>query len=172
MEHIYENVVGWFDFQEIYSRQVKKAKDGDIFIEIGTANGKSAAFMCVEIANSGKQITFHTVDIFPPENEIYHQEENARALLEPFEFCSVHKMDSLEFLDQIKDEIIEFIFLDGDHCYKTISAELKLAFKKIKPGGTLSGHDYLNEYHPGVKKAVDKFTKKSKIIGTSFLIQK
>ena len=174
MEHFYEDVVGWFDFADIYTHRVERARDGDVFIEIGTANGKSAAFMCVEIANSGKKIEFVTVDIFPPENEIFHQEENVRKLLEQFEFCTVIKSDSVEFLKTMPEDSIDFIFIDGKHEIDPLIFELMVAHEKVKVGGHVGGHDYWESY-PDVKKTVDAFCdfiyKDKEIFNKSFIFR-
>jgi len=175
MEHFYENIVGWFDFQDVYAQQVKEAKDGDIFVEIGTANGKSASFMCVEIYNSGKKIEFHTVDIFPDENKQYNQEANVRENLKCFEFCHVHKSDSQEFLKSLKNKSIKFIYIDGKHETNPLIFELMLSLNKITNDGTIGGHDYWTSF-PNVKKTVDAFVEfmnlRYTIIDKSYIIKK
>ena len=58
MEHIYQNIDGWFDFENLYSFAVNifdEDKEGK-FIEIGSWMGKSSSFMAVEVANSKKNI--------------------------------------------------------------------------------------------------------------------
>lgn len=172
MEHFYTEVLGWFDYEDIYTDAVKNAKDGDIFVEIGTAWGKSTTFMAVEIFNSGKKIEFHAVDIFPPENGA--QEENLRNSLKQFDFVHIHKSDSLDFLRSITRA--DFVFLDGDHSENVLIQELFKSYHLLHSGGILAGHDYLNEGHPDVKPTVDLFCKmkrlEKEIIGTSFLIHK
>lgn len=174
MEHIYEKIIGWFDFQEVYTKMVKEAKDGDVFVEIGTANGKSASFMAVEIANSGKKIEFHTVDIFPSENEQFHQEELVRKLLEPFDNVFVHKCDSCAFLKQLKDKSISFIFIDGKHEINPLIFEMMLAYTKLKKGTYMGGHDYWESFLD-VKKTADSFCEfmnlKITQVDKSFLIK-
>lgn len=59
MDHFYTTIEpNWMDYEEIYRQMVKYAKDGDHFVEVGSHMGRSAAFMAVEIINSGKKITF------------------------------------------------------------------------------------------------------------------
>jgi cephalosporin hydroxylase len=40
------------------------------------------------------------------------------------------------------DTKFDFIFLDGDHTYNNVRAELIKYSKYLKQGGTLAGHDY------------------------------
>lgn len=68
----------------------------------------------------------------------------------------LYKGDSVKFLSTIKDEFLDWIYLDGDHLYSTLEKELNLAIKKVKIGGVIAGHDFTFN-HPqkvGVMKAV------------------
>lgn len=53
----------------------------------------------------------------------------------------------------------DFVFLDADHSYEGLSADIKAWAPKIKPGGWLGGHDYENTDFPkfGVTQAVNEF---------------
>lgn len=51
---------------------------------------------------------------------------------------------------------VDFVFLDGDHTYDRVRAEIRAYREFVKPGGVLSGHDYWNPNHPGVTQAVDE----------------
>ena len=62
MEHFFNKIEGWFSFGELYRDAVYNAKDGDVFVEVGSWKGRSAAFMAVEIINSKKKIDFYCVD--------------------------------------------------------------------------------------------------------------
>jgi hypothetical protein len=62
MEHFYNKIHGWFDFQNLYTKMVNDHADNSHFVEVGAFYGKSAAYMAVEIANSGKKIQFDVVD--------------------------------------------------------------------------------------------------------------
>lgn len=36
MEHYYQNIQNWFNYQDIFSEAVQRAKDGELFVEIGS----------------------------------------------------------------------------------------------------------------------------------------
>ena len=57
---------------------------------------------------------------------------------------------ALRFLDHS----IDMIFIDGDHSYSAVMADITAWERTIKPGGLICGHDY--NVHPGVKQAVDE----------------
>lgn len=53
-----------------------------------------------------------------------------------------------------KDEEIDFLFIDGDHEYKSVKEDHDLYVPKVKKGGYIFFHDYRGE--EGVKKVVDE----------------
>jgi len=62
---------------------------------------------------------------------------------------------------KIKDESLDFIFIDADHSYKECLWDILNWMPKVRKGGLVSGHDFQDRF-PGVKKAVrevfgDKF---------------
>jgi hypothetical protein len=72
-------------------------------------------------------------------------------------------------LKKYPDNYFDTIYIDADHTYKAVVKDLKWAYKKIKDGGFIMGHDYeinpsktMADYAFGVKQAVDEFCKKHK----------
>lgn len=78
---------------------------------------------------------------------------------------SVHiiRKDSLAAAEQFPDGYFDWIYLDADHSFEGCSRDLEAWYPKIKTGGILAGHDYLEGVFPGgvfgVKSAVDGFIK-------------
>jgi hypothetical protein len=70
MQHFYQNIQGWFTFPSFYTNLVNQSKDGYHIVEVGTWKGTSAAFLAVEIINSGKNIKLDCIDTWlgSPEN--------------------------------------------------------------------------------------------------------
>jgi hypothetical protein len=65
------------------------------------------------------------------------------------------------------DHSLDFVYLDAAHDYKNVKLDLESWNNKVKAGGILSGHDYLNSTFKenghtefGVKQAVDEFAQK------------
>ena len=58
---------------------------------------------------------------------------------------------------------LDFVFVDADHSYGSVSADIAAWLPTLKPGGLLCGHDYRipGEHNrrgwPGVVRAVDEF---------------
>jgi len=75
-----------------------------------------------------------------------------------------YKGDSSTSLSTFGDDTFDMIYIDGDHSYEGAQKDLTVAYKKVKSGGWIMGHDYemnmkkaLTVYSFGVKRAVDEF---------------
>lgn len=51
----------------------------------------------------------------------------------------------------------DMVFLDGDHRYHAVRADILAAQRLLAPGGILCGHDYHSSIWPDVTRAVDDF---------------
>src|SRR6185295_6950249 len=51
-------------------------------------------------------------------------------------------MPSLEAADQIANGTLDLVFIDADHSYQGVSADIAAWKTKIVPGGYIGGHDY------------------------------
>lgn len=66
--------------------------------------------------------------------------------------------DALEKI--VSENKINFVFLDGNHEYAIVLAELEVLHKYLEKESYISGHDYLNPRHGEVYLAVEDFIKK------------
>ncbi|MDA9265629.1 class I SAM-dependent methyltransferase [bacterium] len=51
------------------------------------------------------------------------------------------RSDSKIALSFFKEQMFDFIFIDGDHRYKTVKSDIRLSKKLLKMNGTIFGHD-------------------------------
>lgn len=166
MEHFYEKIYGWFDFDDIYSEMVAINSSNSHFVEIGSFFGKSTAFMAVEIFNSHKKIKFDVVDTFEGSPEHKNLIEGKKVLdiflenIEPVKNI-INKIQigySEEKAKLYKDESLDFVFIDANHTYEYVKKDIEAWLPKIKKGGIIGGHDFNIFYWPGVVQAVtEKF---------------
>jgi hypothetical protein len=56
----------------------------------------------------------------------------------------IHKGYSTDVFTQFNDVYFDWIYIDTDHSYSTTSKELLLYSSKVKPGGFIAGHDFIN----------------------------
>jgi hypothetical protein len=64
--------------------------------------------------------------------------------------------------EQIPDESLDAVFIDGDHSYEAVTKDLSFWWKKLKKGGWMLGDDY-DSCWPQTKKAVDDFVQKNNL---------
>lgn len=59
------------------------------------------------------------------------------------------------------DGELDWVFIDANHCYEAVKADLYAWWGRVRPGGMVAGHDYLDKHDErgefGVKRAVDEF---------------
>ena len=155
MEHFYQNIPGWFSYDYMYKDAVERAEDGALFVEIGSYKGQSAAYMCVEIINSGKKINFECIDpmelmghyLTIPDNEKegYSVEEFHKRLATVKDYYTLRQMTSDEAASLYKDESIDFLLIDGDHSYEAVKNDILNYLPKMKKGGVIVGDDAWSE---------------------------
>lgn len=75
-----------------------------------------------------------------PMEEIY---EDAKKRLEPYD-CTLIRKTSMEAVEDFDDNSLDFVYIDGNHKIKYIVEDIFEWYRKVKPGGVISGHDYLN----------------------------
>lgn len=70
---------------------------------------------------------------------------------------------SAEAVKQFNNGTLDFVYIDARHHYEAVKEDIALWRPKVKRGGILAGHDYvdgmLGEGDFGVKSAVDEFVK-------------
>lgn len=164
MNHYHRLVEGWFRAEFLYKAMVEEAPaTGAHFVEVGAWKGQSAAYMGVEIANSGKQIKFDVVDWFKGSDEpAHHADPDVRdgRLFDVFmqntdivrRFIKPIVSSSIEAAALYPDHSLDFVFLDAGHDYDSVRADILAWLPKIKPGKMLAGDDM--DVFPGVRQAV------------------
>lgn len=174
MQHFFETIPGWFNFEDVYREAVEGACSGAVFVEIGAWKGRSAAYMGVEIAKSGKDITFYAVDHWLGSDEPLHvSDDDVRAgrLYEVFlaniapveKFIRPVRSSSVDAAETFTDKSVDMILLDGDHTYEGVAADIAAWLPKMKANAIFAGDDW---NWPGVQAAAkEAFGDKIEILG-------
>lgn len=63
---------------------------------------------------------------------------------------------SVEMSKQIPDNSLGLVYIDCDHSYEGVKADIEAYFPKLVDGGIMAFHDYENKAY-GVKRAVQEF---------------
>lgn len=174
MQHFYGSIPGWFSFAGVYRDAVAAApKTGAHFVEVGCWKGKSAAFMAVEIANSGKAIAFDCVDHWLGSAEKPHQNDvdvQAGRLFEVFTrntlpvagYINARREPSVAAAATYADKSLDLVFLDAAHDYDSVRADLAAWLPKLKAAGTIAGDDW---NWSGVRAAVSEVLGAAELLG-------
>lgn len=119
--------------------------------EIGVRNGETTQHL---LSNCVLTQYFLVDIIFPIElyNALYKDR------------VSMIWLKSLDAVRYIKDGSLDLVFIDADHSYEMVKADILAWMPKIRKGGTICGHDYQNPAHRGVEKAVHEIFKPEQII--------
>jgi len=129
-------------------------------VEVGTADGTCT----VGVLSACPQLILATIDPWTaqpantgPEDWAdwphARHETTARARLAPYaNRCTIIKGYSVPVAATFDDEMLDFVFLDGDHGEAAVRADIAAWAPKIRPGGALLGHD---ASWPGVAAAID-----------------
>ena len=81
-----------------------------------------------------------------------------------FERATIIRELSTEAAKLFQDNSLDFIYIDANHAYDAVKEDINVWYPKVKTGGLLCGHDYVNSSFEqnkcaefGVKSAVDEF---------------
>lgn len=161
MKHFHHLTEGenWFTYPSLYTQIVQAAPSKAHFVEVGVWKGRSAAFLAVEIINSGKTITLDLVDTWDGSTEHQPLQEDVfevfKKNIEPvMPYVNIRRMDSLSAASTYAEKSLDFVFIDAAHDYENVKADILAWMPKVKPGGYLAGHDYPT--WEGVTRAVNE----------------
>lgn len=77
--------------------------------------------------------------------------------------CEFRQMKSTDAAPTVKDGSLDLIFIDADHSFESVTSDITSWLPKVRKGGMITGHDYMNPAHRDVEKAVDSFFGKEKV---------
>jgi hypothetical protein len=82
---------------------------------------------------------------------------------------SIEHALSLNAAAGYEDEYFDWVYLDADHTYEAVKADIAAWWPKVASGGVLSGHDYIDVATPngaefGVIRAVDEFVRLNNLV--------
>jgi hypothetical protein len=151
----HERIPGWFTFPKLYQQAVDEAADGDVLVEVGAWLGRSTAFLAKTARASGKRIRIIVVDTFEGSPDEQHMvsavadrggsvrkifERNMR-LTGVWEYLEIYDTHSIDAAAAIPDGSCAFVFIDADHRYHAVRADIRAWRGKVRPAGILAGHD-------------------------------
>jgi len=130
--------------------------------EIGVSYGYYSKLLCEKIPD----LKLYCVDPwhahhyygFMTEEKAEGLYQQAKKNLEGLNVEFVRKKSTEAVLD-FKDASLDFVYIDALHDFDNIMLDLIHWTPKVKPGGIVSGHDYMVVFRCGVIPAVDLYTR-------------
>ena len=155
----------WMDYEHL----VNSLPDNGTLVEIGSFRGKSLSSIASTIIR--KNLKVYAIDIFdqvdptPEYNEpdvtskkagMYADFMDAMKTFGLTNHVTPMPLQSLEAAKKFDPQSVDMVFIDADHAYEPVKADIDTWWPIIKNGGVISGHDYDHNgrYWPGVYKAV------------------
>lgn len=125
-------------------------------VEIGVANGAYSNYIC----KVNPQAKIYGVDPYEPHEgyidyklkstfKSLKEVAHSRLLKYP-NYTFVYKY-SADALEDFEDNSIDAVYIDGDHCFESVTFDISSWLKKVRKGGVISGHDYAKHSKKGVK---------------------
>jgi len=131
--------------------------------EIGTDRGLYAEVLCK--ANPG--VLLYCIDpwkIYKDNTDYFDQHvlnvnyKNTVKRLAPYN-CEIIRKSSMGVIKDFVDNSLDFVYIDANHNFKYVLEDINKWSKKVRPGGIVSGHDYIWQAHRkpryDVKEALD-----------------
>ena len=120
-------------------------------IEIGVLYGQTLAYLLrhTQLSLIGIDCWTSTAD-YPGDRQDHFEAALMLELVHPQRLRLIRGR-SQDVHAAIPDASVDFVFIDADHAYRAVCADIELYRPKLRPGGMLAGHDYGK---PGVRRAV------------------
>lgn len=164
------DIPGFFDYEPFYDFIAAWIPDGGRAVEVGVYMGRSLSYLGIKLREQQKKIELTGVDYWD-NGAVGNEPERSRTLelARPFggdlyrtfldNLAQVGlnlphiRSHSLDAATRFSDQSLDFVFIDADHGFEAVSADIRAWLPKVKPGGILAGHDYEPQF-PGVIDAV------------------
>jgi len=134
--------------------------------EIGVGSGPYSEALCQTI----KGLHLYAVDAWTPypqyrdftnPEHLASDHDQARIRLGPYHVTFLHMMSEKAALE-VPDRSLDFVYIDANHDSPYIDQDIELWAPKVRPGGIVSGHDYVG-IHADVIRAVDGYVMRNEI---------
>ena len=153
--------------------QMKSVVTNGIVVEIGVWMGRSSYAIAKGANDFGRNVELFFVDDFKGHDPVLVKKLKEKNVLKIFKDnmrqfdYTLIKKDSVSASKQFKNNSIDFLFIDGDHSYDGVVADLDAWWPKVR--GVMCGHDYKADQY-GVKKAVDEKFEIKNPVGSIWLV--
>lgn len=94
--------------------------------------------------------------------QLEEEEQKLREFFKNDTNVEIIKNDTISFLDSLDNETLDIVYIDADHSYESVKKDLRHSLSKVKTGGLICGHDYVE--YTQAKNAVDDFCRENNLV--------
>lgn len=122
-------------------------------VEIGVCDGVYSEILC----KANPEAKIYGVDPFVPyrwyrdytrEGTIQKYKRDALERMSKYPNYTLIEKYSTDAVNDFKDNSLDFVYIDGNHEFSYVANDISLWSRKVRPGGIISGHDYLKRKQP------------------------
>ena len=166
-------IAGWTQREQLtyLMRQIESLPDRGVIVEIGVWRGRSTFAMAEACRGSRKRVyAIDPWEDYQTQNgplstrlaefgvdsieEAYREFIDNRRQLGLERWNEVIRMRSVDAAAEWRGRLCDLVFIDGDHHYGPVIADLRAWSRHMRPGGLMCGDDWETE---GVQQAVKEF---------------
>lgn len=138
--------------------------------EIGCLRGEYAR----TVLSQWKGKRYHMIDPWATQDkEVYRENQETQEIYDKFYDAvlelqkedarvTIYRALSVDASKMFKDSQLDSVYLDGNHSYPSVMADMDAWWPKVRIGGIMGGHDFQNKIDEGwwceVEKAVMRWT--------------
>jgi predicted O-methyltransferase YrrM len=158
--HFYENILGWATQQEqgALLQLVLPEQRHIRLAEIGVYHGRGTALWLVQLLGLNKSFDYYAIDEWHLSGMMASVVNNLNPIWDRLggNNLSLIRGYSVQASALFGDNYFDVVYIDANHEYESVKADIKHWLPKVKPNSYICGDDYCSEW-PGVIKAVDEF---------------
>ena len=141
MEHFWRSIEGYFTGPDFIAWAASQLPDNPTICEVGCWKGQSAACWAVELAHKIHSVpAIWLVDTFEEPGasakEVLDRLGDYRSMFA----CQPGRSPGVAAT--FVDHQFDLVFIDADHSYEAVKADIAAWLPKVKPGGIIAGHDF------------------------------
>ena len=117
--------------------------------EVGVYKGEYTEQLCqagLKIFGIDPWIVYRDYRKHPKELPYEELFDITKKRLSPYD-CTLIRKTSMDALEDIPDESLDFVYIDGNHALPYITQDIYSWNRKVRHGGVIAGHDHFNSSH-------------------------
>ena len=149
----------------LFLKKYFKNSESLIGVEIGVAKADNSLSILQELPIK-KLLLIDPYIAYVENGRLTSCEDNfemAMARLSRYKQAQLIRKTSEEAVKDI-DEPLDFVYIDGNHSYSFVMADILNYYPLLRKGGVIGGHDYTPFHHLGVVRAVDEFVQQQETL--------